>query len=59
MNFLGHTTSWSDYDMQCNNYLVDILRFVIKGGDAFSKSLSIFTIFPNELFKVKMKKNWK
>ena len=23
MNFLGHTTSWSDYDN--NNYLADIL----------------------------------
>ena len=26
MNFLGHTTSWSDNDTYDNNYLADILR---------------------------------
>ena len=28
MNFLGHTTIWSDYDTHVcnNNYLADILR---------------------------------
>ena len=46
MNFLGHNTSWSDYDMQ-----LQLRRWRSQGlwnkgfnlGDAFSKSLSIDT----------------
>ena len=47
MNFLGHTTSWSDYDIQ-----LQLSRWHSQGlwnegfnlGDAFSKSLSILSL---------------